>query len=137
MAKTFIGASDLLFDDNGKLETTSDLTNNENALGEIAVTSGLVGNDKPDVITWASGTNSYVAGTGSITKTRRRALVYNVGSAALLSIADTAGSEKPYVIPDEFVREIVFPFEIAADAIITAKNLTDDDNFGKLVIEFC
>ena len=84
MAKTFIGASDLLFDDNGKLETTSDLTNNENALGEIAVTSGLVGNDKPDVITWASGTNSYVAGTGSITKTRRRALVYNVGSAALL-----------------------------------------------------
>lgn len=134
--KKFIGAADLSFDANGKLETASGLTN-ENALGEIPVTSGLVGNSRPDVLYWASGTDSYAAAaTGAITAVRRRALVYNNGNACLLSIADTGGAEIPYLIPDEFVREIVFPFTIAIGAAIKIKNLETGVNAGKLWIEF-
>lgn len=134
--KKFIGASDLMFDANGKLETSGALTN-ENALGEIPVTSGLVGNSRPDVLYWASGTDSYAAAaSGAITAARRRALVYNVGNAILMSVADTAGAEKSYVIPAEFVREIVFPFEVAIGAAVTIKNLETGVNAGKIWIEF-
>ena len=134
--KKFIGTADLLFDDNGKLEIMTDLSN-ENALGEIPVTSPLVGNSRPDVLYWASGTDSYAAAaTGAITAVRRRALVYNNGNACLLSIADTAAAEVPYLIPDEFVREIVFPFEIGIGAAITIKNLETGVNAGKIWIEF-
>lgn len=103
---------------------------------EAMVSSALVGNDKPDIITWASGTDSYVAGTGDITQERRKAFVYNTGAACLLSVQDVSGAEIPYIIPNAFAREIVFPFVVAKDAVITATNLVAGSNFGALYAEF-
>ncbi len=106
-------------------------------LGEIVVSSGLVGLAKPDILKWNGGSNVYAAPiSGTITAKRRKALIYNNGCAALVSVCDQTGAERPYLIPAYFTREIVFPFEIDIGAVITAKNLDAGRDYD-LVAEFC
>ena len=106
-------------------------------LGEIVVSSGLVGLAKPDILKWNSGSDAYIpADSGQITAKRRKALIYNNGCTALVSVCDEAGEERPYLIPAFFTREIVFPFEIDVGSAITAKNLDAGRDFD-LAAEFC
>ncbi len=106
-------------------------------LGEIVVSSGLVGLAKPDILKWNGGSEAYTpANTGQITAKRRKALIYNNGCTALVSVCDQTGVERPYLIPAYFTREIVFPFEIDIGSAITAKNLDAGRDY-ELVAEFC
>jgi len=59
-----------------------------------------------------------------------------VGSGgALVSIDDAPGSEKPYVIPPNYWREIVVTGGIPAGARVVARNLVAGANFSDLVVE--
>ena len=137
MSKKFIGTLDVELDANGYPIVATDLTSEQNALGELPVATGFSGNAKPDILSWAAGTDSYAAAAaGTITAARRKAMVFNTGAACLLSVQDVSGDEKPYVIPNNFVREIVFPFDVAIGAAVTIKNLETGVNAGKIWIEF-
>jgi hypothetical protein len=137
MAKKFINTLDVNVNDDGNPIVEATLGDYTNSLGEIAVNTGFSGTGKADILAWTAGTNSYAApASGAITAKRRKIMVFNTGAACLLSIADEAGSEKPYVIPNNFIREIILPYEVAIGADITAKNLETDANFGALYVEF-
>jgi hypothetical protein len=107
-----------------------------NEFGEIVVSSALAGSGKPDILIWNGGSDDYTScNEGAITQSRRRALIYNNGCAALLSIADAAGEEKPFLIPAYFTREMVLPFEIDISDVIKIKNLEAGRDYD-LTIEF-
>ena len=107
-----------------------------NEFGELVVSSALAGSGKPDILLWLGGRDDYaLSDSGAITQKRRRALVYNNGCAALMSIADAPGEEKPFLIPAYFTREMVLAFEIEVGEKIKIKNLEVGRDFD-VVIEF-
>jgi hypothetical protein len=107
-----------------------------NEFGEIVVSSALIGSGRPDILIWNGGSDDYAScDTGAITQSRRRALIYNNGCAALMSIADTEGEEKPFLVPAYFTREMVLPFEIESTDVIKVKNLEAGRDFD-LTVEF-
>jgi hypothetical protein len=107
-----------------------------NEFGEIVVSSALAGSGKPDILIWNGGSDDYAScNEGAITQKRRKALIYNNGCAALMSIADAATEEKPFLIPAYFTREMVLPFEIDVGDEIKVKNLEAGRDFD-LTIEF-
>jgi hypothetical protein len=137
MTKKYIQTLDVNIDDNGNPVMAANLDASSNELGELLVNTGFTGTGKPDILSWASGTDSYAAAdSGVITAKRRKVMVFNTGAACLLSIADESGSEEPYVIPNNFIREIILPYEVAIGADITAKNLETGADFGALYVEF-
>ena len=78
MSKKFIHTLDVNVDTNGNVIFAPE-------------GSSISGNSRPDIITWDAGTDSYATGTGTITATRKKALVYNTGAACFLSVGDESG----------------------------------------------
>jgi hypothetical protein len=96
----------------------------------------LEGRGKPDLLTWATGTDSYAAPTsGSVTHDGKLAFIRVGSGGALVSIHDAAGQEKPYIVPPNYWREIVVPGGVPAGARIVAKNLVAGTSFSDLFVE--
>lgn len=108
----------------------------DDATGALRVQSGLEGSGKPDLLTWAAGASDYAApDAGSVTHDAGVLFVIVGAGGALLSVADPAGQERPYVIPANFWREIAVAGGIPAGSRIVARNLSGTTNFAGLVVE--
>jgi hypothetical protein len=94
------------------------------------------GGGKPDLLHWATGADSYTTPTtGSVTHDGKLAFIRVGSGGALVSIADAAGQEKPYVIPPNYWREIAVPGGVPSGARIVAKNLVPGMSFTDLFVE--
>lgn len=108
----------------------------DDATGALLIRSGLEGAGKPDLLTWTSGTNTYAnPNSGSVTHAGTVVFIRVGSGGALVSIADAAGQEKPYIIPPNYWREIVVPGGIATGARIVARNLVSGASFSDLFVE--
>lgn len=108
----------------------------DDVTGALLIRSGQEGAGKPDLLTWLSGSDSYANPTSGGVTHAGTVVFIRVGSGgALVSIADAAGQEKPYIIPPNYWREIVVPGGISAGAPIVAKNLVAGMSFSDLFVE--
>jgi len=108
----------------------------DDATGAILIRSGLEGTGKPDLLTWATGTDTWAdPGSGSVTHDGTVVFIRVGSGGALVSIDDEAGQEKPYLIPPNYWREIVVPGGVPSGARIVAKNLTAGADFTDLYVE--
>ena len=104
--------------------------------GAIHVHEGLSGLGKPDLLQWASGSDDWAEADNGAVSHNSSVIFVRVGiGGALLSVADQAGQEKPFIIPPNYWREIAVPDGIPAGGRIVAKNFTTGDNFSSLVVE--
>lgn len=107
----------------------------DDTTGALHVQAGMDGAGKPDILTWNAGTASYAApASGSVTHAASVLFVTVGAGGALLSVADVAGQEKPYLVPANCIREITIAGGIPAGAAITARNLSAAA-FAGLVVE--
>jgi hypothetical protein len=97
---------------------------------------------KPELLHWATGTDAYAAPdavaapyVAATTHISGKVFAYVSGATALLSIADVAGVEKPYIIPPGVWREIPVAGGIASATAFTAKNLVAGSAFSSLIVE--
>lgn len=108
----------------------------DEATGALLTRGTLDGAGKPDLLVWATGSDSY-AGPDAGTVTHAGTVLFvRVGSGgALVSVDDEAGQERPYLIPGNYWREIVVPAGIPVGARIVARNLDAGVDFAGLYVE--
>lgn len=120
MKKRFIGAIDLVTD----------------SAGAILVRTAIAGRGKPDILSWSAGSDTFSQAESGTVSHDASVIFIRVGAGgALVSIDDQDGSEKPFIIPPNYWREIVLSDVIPAGARIVAKNLTAGENFSDLIVE--
>ena len=120
MKKQFIQAVDIAVDDQGFL----------------GVRTGLEGKGKPDILKWNAGNGFYSNPNSGVVSHDSSSVFIRVGAGgAYVSIDDAPGSEKPYVVPPNYWREIAVPGGIPAGARIVAKNFLNDISFTDLLVE--
>ena len=104
--------------------------------GAIHVHEGFLGLGKPDLLQWAAGSDEWAQADSGAVSHDASVIFVRVGiGGALLSVADQAGQEKPFIIPPNYWREIAVPGGIQASSRIVARNFTTGDNFSSLVVE--
>ncbi len=120
MNKRFIGATDIVTD----------------SAGAILVRTAMAGLGKPDILSWSAGSDDWTqADSGLVTHDAKVIFVRVAIGGAYVSVDDEQGSEKPFIVPPNYWREIVLPEIISAGARIVAKNLTVGDDFSDLIVE--
>ena len=108
----------------------------QDANGALIVSSGQEGRDKPDILTWLAGSDSWSQADSGAVGHEASIVFIRVGAGgALVSIDDETGQERPFIIPPNYWREIVVSGGIPAGARIVAKNLTAGANFTDLYVE--
>lgn len=104
--------------------------------GALFTRGGMEGKGKPDLLTWATGSDIYAApATGTVSHDASVVFIRVASGGAMVSVGDEEDSEKPYIIPPNYFREIVIPGGISAGCRIVAKNLIDGANFRELTVE--
>jgi hypothetical protein len=104
--------------------------------GALVIRDALAGKGKPDLLVWDSGSDLYAEPvSGTVSHEASVVFIRIAAGGALVSIADEAGNETPFVIPPNYWREIIIPGGIPAGSRIVAKNLTAGANFRDLMVE--
>jgi hypothetical protein len=104
--------------------------------GALVVRGGMEGKGKPDLLCWDTGSDTYAdPQTGNVNHDSGVVFIRVAAGGALVSIDDETDSEKPFIIPPNYWREIVIPGGITAGSRIVAKNLTSGVNFRELAVE--
>ena len=113
---------------------SADLLQDES--GALVVRGGMEGLGKPDLLSWATGDDTWTqADSGAVTHDSSVVFIRVGSGGALVSIGDAVGQEKSYLIPPNYWRELVIPGGIPASSRIVAKNLVSGVNFSDLYVE--
>ena len=108
----------------------------QDANGALVTRGGMEGQGKPDLLTWPEGSDAYAdPQTGTVSHDASVIFIRVAAGGALVSVDDEIGSEKPFIVPPNYWREIVIPGGIPAGSRIVARNLTSGVNFSELAVE--